>query len=115
MKSINFSPEIYQATTNKNRKSGTIQLGDQARHYEKDELVWITTGNLYSGKRKLFTAFIDRIYVKKAGDLTRHDLAIENLIAETQYDAPLLLSILHKVPVNQDDLVTVIQFSEVLD
>ncbi len=115
MKSINFLPENYDATIDNFRKQGTIRLGDNTQKYYEDEIVWITVGNPLSGKRRVFTALIDRVLVKKLSTLSQQDLQNENAAITNIQTMQQLLSTTYKTPVNLDDVVTVIRFSEVME
>lgn len=113
MKSINFYPKNFTETTIFSQKQGTIRLGDKTRKYR--EAVWITVGKPYTSKRKVFTAFIDRILVKKVAHLSKQDLQNEDPEISSIEKIQQKLSETYKTPVSLDDIVTVINFSEVLE
>ncbi|BBB91263.1 MAG TPA: RNA-binding protein [Methylomusa anaerophila] len=117
MKSINFSPENYycRAGDKDYRQQGTVRLGDKTKKYCEDEVVWITVGKPVAGRKKVYTAIIDRILVKKISNLSRQDLQIENPNITSISQMQQFLSRTYNTPVNQDDIVTVILFTEVLE
>ena len=56
MFAINFYTQVYEDMLLKGRKTATIRLGDKSSKYVAGELVWITVGNRFGRRRKLFTA-----------------------------------------------------------
>lgn len=115
MYAINFYTSIYADQLRKRRKTATIRLGDESRKYEDGQIVWITVGQKYGPRQKLFSAIIDRVEVKPIGELTRNDIKKENPELRRAEDVLDFLVKLYDRPLTLDDKVTVIQFSEVHD
>ncbi len=113
MKSINFFPENYHDSIHHYRKLGTVRLGDKTKKYCEDEVVWITVGKPVAGKKKVHTAVIDRILIKNVASLSRQDLQIESPEIQSTEEMQQFLAKTYNTPVNSDDVVTVILFTEV--
>ena len=75
MFAINFYTQIYEDMLLKGRKTVTIRLGDKSEKYQAGELVWITVGNRFGRRRKLFTAIIDSVTVKRLADVSPREMA----------------------------------------
>ncbi len=95
------------------RKSATIRLGDKSDKYSSGQIVWITIGRKYQVRQKLFTAIIDDVTVKTAGDLDLREAEKENLEFRSPEDVITLLSRIYDRVVTPYDTVTIISFSPV--
>lgn len=115
MYALNFYPEIYADALLRGRKSATIRLGDKSEKYISGQIVWITVGRKYQVREKLFTAVIDDVTVKKAGDLDQREVEKENLEFRSPEDVMTLLSRIYDRVVTPLDTVTIISFSPVRD
>jgi len=113
MFAINFYPELYADALMRGRKSATIRLGDKSDKYQTGQIVWITVGRRYQVRRKLFSAIIDDVNVKKIGDLTNLEVEKENLEFRSAEDVMTLLSRIYDRVVTPLDTVTIITFSPV--
>ncbi len=113
MKAINFLPGNYHGSPIDGRKRGTVRLGDRSQNYCENEIVWITEGSPYSKRRKIFTAYIERILVKTIAKLTHDDIQQENPQIADIKEMQDYLSETYKTPVSETDVVTVIRFTEV--
>ncbi|MCS7310496.1 MAG: RNA-binding protein, partial [Armatimonadetes bacterium] len=78
MFALNFYPDIYENLLRNHRKTATIRLGDKTDKYRAGQLVWVTVGNRFARRHKLFTAIIDRVEVKPLAELTPRDISREN-------------------------------------
>lgn len=112
---INFYTELYGDVLRKGRKTATIRLGDKSHKYEPGQLVWITVGRRYGPRQKLFCAIIDEVSVKPISELTRREVEKENSEFRQMDDVITLLSRLYDKPITPLDIVTVIQFSRVVE
>ncbi len=115
MFALNFYPELYADALMRGRKGATIRLGDKSDKYRSGQIVWITVGRRYQVRQKLFTAVIDEVTVKKAGDLDQREIEKENLEFRTAEDVMTLLSRIYDRVVTPLDTVTIICFSPVRD
>ncbi len=64
MLAINFYTQLYEDMLLRGRKTATIRLGDKSDKYSTGEIVWITVGQRFGRRRKLFSAIIDSVTVK---------------------------------------------------
>ena len=113
MYAINFYTSLYEDMLVRGRKTATIRLGDKAEKYQAGELVWITVGQRFGRRRKLFTAIIDSVVVKPASEVTPRELDRENPEMRTHEELVKFLGVISDRPVSMDDLVTVVHFSPV--
>lgn len=114
MMSLNFQAPKHEKLLMVRQKNCTVRLGDVSRHYPESSLVWITTGGKFQSKKKLFTAFLDKVRVKKMVELTSEDLDHQNPEINTREDLITDFENIYKKKITMDDTVTVIYFSEVL-
>ncbi|MFN3648072.1 MAG: ASCH domain-containing protein [Armatimonadota bacterium] len=113
MYAINFYTSLYEDMLVRGRKTATIRLGDKVEKYKPGELVWITVGQRFGRRRKLFTAIIDSVTVKPLMDVTPRELDRENPEMRTHGELAKFLAMIYDRPVAQDDIVTVVHFSPV--
>ncbi len=115
MFAINFYSEMYHDQLVRGRKTATIRLGDKSGKYQDGSLVWVTIGQRFGRRQKLFAAIIDRVEVKIAADLSPRDIQKENPELRSLDDVLQLLSRIYGRPVTPDDTVSVIYFSMVAE
>ena len=113
MFALNFYSELYADMLNKGRKTASIRLGDKSDKYRSGQIVWITVGRRFGPRQKLFTAIIDQVEVKPAGDLTAREIEKENPEMRLPEEVMTLLSRIYDHTVTPLDLVTVITFSPI--
>ncbi len=113
MFAINFYTQLYEDMLIRGRKTATIRLGDKSDKYEPGHLAWITVGQRFGRRRKLFTAIIDSVIVKPISEVTPRELDRENPEMRTHEELAKFLSMIYDRPVLTENLVTVIQFSPV--
>jgi hypothetical protein len=113
MFALNFYSDLYGDMLKKGRKTATIRLGDKRDKYRTGQLVWVTIGRRFGPRQKLFTAIIDEIEVKQAGQLNGREVEKENPELRLPEDVMTLLSRIYDRVVTPLDLVTVISFSPV--
>jgi hypothetical protein len=75
--------------------------------------VWITLGRRHGVRLKLFTAVLDSVVVKRAGELSPRELERESPELRSLEDLLVQLERLYGRPVTELDTVTMIQFSRV--
>ena len=114
MMSLNFQAPKHEKLLMAKKKNCTVRLGDVRKQYPESSIVWITTGKKYEVKKKLYTAFIDKVRVKKFSELTSADLGHQNPEINTTEGLRLDFEEIYKRRITMDDIVTVIYFSEVL-
>ena len=113
MYALNFYPELYADALMRGRKSATIRLGDKSDKYRTGQIVWITVGRKYQVRRKIFTAIIEDVTVKKAGELDIREVEKENLEFRSPEDVMTLLSRIYDRLVTPLDTITIISFAPV--
>ena len=110
---LNFYSAVFVDQLKRARKTATIRLGDKTSKYERGQVVWITVGFRHSPREKIFTAVIDDVEVKKVGDLSPRDIEHDNPEFRRLEEEVKFLEQIYGVPIANDDLVTVIRFSEI--
>jgi len=113
VKALNFYSSVYHANLLVGRKYCTIRLGDKTCKYREGDLVWVTHGDRFSKRKRIFTAVLDRVEAKPLRELSRRDLEGENPDMRTVEDAREFLEEIYRRKVSLDDTVTVVYFSEV--
>lgn len=115
MKALNFYSSVYHAFLVSRDKTCTIRLGDKTYKYQDGDVVLVTYGDKFKQRRKVFTAVLDQVRVKRIGDLTAEDLQGENPEMKSPADAVEFLSQIYKSPITMDSVVTVVHFSEIIE
>ena len=113
MYALNFYTDLYEESLRNGRKSATIRLGDKSSKYESGLLVWVTVGQRYGKRQKLFTAILDSVEVKLLADLSPRDIAKENPEFRTKDEVVQLLRRIYGPEISLEDTVSVIYFSPV--
>lgn len=112
---LNFYSAIYHGNLLAREKTCTIRLGDKRDKYGEGDLVWVTYGDRFTPRRKLFAAVLDRVDVKPLAELTAADLEGENPDMKTTAGAVAFLSKIYRREISPAETVTVIYFSEVTE
>ncbi len=115
MQAINFYSANHQRQLLDRRKTCTIRRGDKTGKYQAGNVVWVTAGDRFAPKQKIYTAIIDRVLVKPISALTTQDLQGENPdISDIDALIKFLEAIYHRT-ISLSDMVTVVYFSEIVD
>ena len=112
---LNFYSPVFVDQLKRGRKTATIRLGDKGKKYRKGEVVMITVGFQHSPRQKIFDAVIDSVEVKKVQDLSPRDIEHDNPEFRRLDETKRFLTQLYSRPVDDDDLVTVIRFSQIVE
>lgn len=115
MYAINFYSPVYEDMLARGRKTATIRLGDKSDKYVSGELVWITVGQRFGRRKKLFTAIIDAVHVKTLGEVTPREIDRENPEMRTHEALQSFLGRIYDRPVELTDTVTIVFFSPVVE
>lgn len=115
MKALNFYSSVYHGFLVSRDKTCTIRLGDKRDKYRDGDVVLVTYGDRFKPRKKVYTAVIDQVAVKKIRDLTPEDLQGENPEMRSPQDAVDFLGNIYKSPITLDSTVTVIHFSEIVE
>ena len=114
MMALNFQAKKHEELIMSSKKNCTVRLGDVRSQYPESSIVWITTGKKYEVKKRLYTAIIDKVRVKKFAELTSRDLGHQNPEIDSLEGLRLDFENIYQRRITLDDTVTVIYFSEVL-
>lgn len=115
MRALNFYSSVYHGFLVSRDKTCTIRLGDKTYKYQDGDVVMVTYGDKFKQRKKVFTAMIDQVRVKKIRDLTTEDLQGENPEMQTPQDAVDFLNQIYKSEITLDSVVTVVHFSEIVE
>ena len=95
------------------RKSATIRLGDKSRKYQKGMIVSVLCGARYGPRQHVFDAVIDKVDVKRLGELSPREIEHDNPEIRRPEEMAHFLAQLYNRAVTEEDVVTVIRFSEI--
>ena len=115
MQVLNFYSTVFADQMKRGRKTATIRLGDKRHKYRKNQVVLVTVGYQYSPREKLFHAVIDNVEVKRVKDLSPRDIEHDNPEFRRLEDTVNFLEQIYSRPIDPDDEVTVIRFSQIVE
>ncbi len=112
---LNFYSAIFVDQLKRGRKTATIRLGDKSKKYHKGEVVLVTVGFQHSPRERLFQAVIDDVKVKACKDLSPRDIEHDNPEFRRLEETVNFLEQIYGREVSEEDLVTVVRFSQISD
>jgi hypothetical protein len=112
---LNFYSPVFVDQLKRGRKTATIRLGDKSSKYRQGEVVLITVGFQHSPREKIFEAVIDAVEVKQVRDLSPRDIEHDNPEFRRLEETVHFLEQIYGREVAEDDAVTVIRFSAILE
>ena len=112
---LNFFSPAFIDQLKRGRKTATIRLGDKSRKYRRGQVVWITVGYQHSPREKIFSAVIDDVDVKRVRDLSPRDIEHDNPEFRRLEEAMSFMTQIYGRPVTEDDMVTVVRFSQIVE
>ena len=115
MYALNFYSPLVADQLRSGRKSATIRLGDKAGKYKKGMVVMVLCGTRYSQRERVFDAVIDKVEVKRLGDLSPREIEHDNPEIRRTDELAHFLGQLYNREVGQDETVTLIRFSAIHD
>ena len=115
MQVLNFYSTIFADQLKRGRKTATIRLGDKSHKYRKNDCVLVTIGYQYSPRERIFQAVIDSVEVKRMRELSPRDIEHDNPEFRRLEETLKFLEQLYSRPVSEEDLVTVIRFSQIVE
>lgn len=115
MFALNFYSDLYGDVLRNDRKTVTIRLGDKSDKYQDGMVVWITVGNRFARRQKLYCAILDRVEVKTIAELSPREIERENPEFRTHDDVIEMMSRLYGELITPQHHVTVIHFSRIDD
>jgi hypothetical protein len=110
---LNFYSPIFVDQLRRGRKTATIRLGDKSGKYRRGEVVMVTVGFQHSPREKIFEAVIDTVEVKRVSELSPRDIEHDNPEFRRLDETVHFLEQIYGRSVSEDDLVTVVRFSEI--
>ena len=110
---LNFYNPAVADQLRSNRKTATIRLGDKSAKYRKGMLVTVLCGSRYGLRERVFDAVIDKVEVKRLGELSPREIEHDNPELRRTEELARFLSQLSNRDVSEDDVVTVIRFSQI--
>ena len=113
MYALNFYSSIVADQLRSRRKTATIRLGDKSRKYKKGMVVQILVGQRYGPREKIFDAVIDKVEVKRLMELSPREIEHDNPEIRRPEDMASFLGHLYNRDVTEEDVVTLIRFSEI--
>ena len=115
MYALNFYSPVVADQLRSGRKTATIRLGDKSVKYRKGMVVAVLCGVRYSPREKVFDAVIDKVEVKRLGDLSPRDIEHDNPEFRRLDEMVHFLEQIYGRKVEMDDTVTVVRFSQIVD
>ena len=115
MRVLNFYSSVFADQLRRGRKTATIRLGDKSHKYHKNECVLVTIGYQHSPREKIFSAVIDQVEVKRIKDLSPRDIEHDNPEFRRLEDEKKFLEQIYSRSIDDDDMVTVIRFSQIVE
>ena len=113
MYALNFYSPVVADQLRTGRKTATIRLGDKSGKYRKGMIVQVLAGVRYSPRDKVFEAVIDKVEVKRLGELSPREIEHDNPEIRRPEEMAHFLGQLYNREVTSEDTVTVIRFSEI--
>src|SRR5260221_1242545 len=115
MYALNFYSPMVSEQLRSGRKSATIRLGDKSGKYRKGMIVRVLCGVRFSPREHVFDAVIDKVEVKRLSELSPREIEHDNPEIRRTDEMANFLSQLYNREVTENDLVTVIRFSQILN
>ncbi len=112
---LNFYSPLFVDQLKRGRKTATIRLGDKSHKYTRGQVVWVTVGFRHGPREKIFAAVIDDVEVKRVSELSPRDIEHDNPEFRRLDDTTHFLEQIYGRPVSEDDTVTVIRFSQIVE
>ncbi len=113
MYALNFYSALFSDALRQGRKTATIRLGNKLDKYQEGQVVWITVGQRFGIRHRIFTAIIDRIEVKRLAEVTPREIERDHPQIRRHEELIDFLSKIYRRTVGLDDEVSVIHFSRI--
>jgi hypothetical protein len=114
MFALNFYSPLVADQLRSQRKTATIRLGDKSAKYKKGMIVTVLVGVRYGQRQRIFDAVIDKVDVKRLGDISPREIEHDNPEIRRADELARWLSQLYNREVSDEDTVTVIRFSQIV-
>ena len=113
MYALNFYSPIVADQLRSRRKTATIRLGDKTTKYKKGMVVQVLVGMRFGPREKIFDAVIDKVERKTLAELSPREIEHDNPEIRRAEEMATFLGQLYNRDVTEEDVVTVIHFSEI--
>jgi hypothetical protein len=110
---LNFYSPLVADQLRSHRKTATIRLGDKSDKYKKGMVVQVLCGTRFSPRERVFDAVIDKVEVKRLGELSPREIEHDNPEIRRPEEMARFLTQLYNREVSMEDTVTVIRFSAI--
>jgi hypothetical protein len=110
---LNFYNPAVAEQLRTGRKTATIRLGDKSAKYKKGMIVTVLCGARYGQRERIFDAVIDKVEVKQLRDLSPREIEHDNPEVRRADELARFLGQLYNRDVTEDDIVTLIRFSQI--
>jgi len=110
---LNFYNPAVGDQLRTNRKTATIRLGDKSAKYRKGMIVTVLCGSRFGTRERVFDAVIDKVEVKRLAEVSPREIEHDNPELRRAEELARFLSQLYNRDVTEDDIVTVIRFSQI--
>jgi hypothetical protein len=111
---LNFYSPIVADQLRSRRKTATIRLGDKSGKYKKGMIVRVLAGTRFGPRELIFDAVIDKVEVKRLGELSPREVQHDNPELRRNEEMVHFLGQIYNRDVSDEDIVTVIYFSEIV-
>jgi hypothetical protein len=111
---LNFYNPTVADQLRSQRKTATIRLGDKSSKYRKGMIVTVLCGARYGQRERVFDAVIDKVEVKQLSDVSPREIEHDNPELRRTDELAHFLGQLYNRDVSEDDIVTVIRFSQIV-
>ena len=115
MYALNFYSPLVSEQLRSGRKSATVRLGDKSWKYKKGMVVRVLCGVRFSPREHVFDAVIDKVEVKQLIELSPREIEHDNPEIRRVDELATFLGQLYNRDVAEDELVTVIRFSQIMN
>lgn len=111
---LNFYNPAVADQLRSHRKTATIRLGDKSSKYRKGMIVTVLAGARFGPRERVFDAVVDKVEVKRLADLSPREIEHDNPELRRTEELAHFLSQLYNREVTEEDVVTVIRFSQIV-
>ena len=115
MFALNFQSPNHEKLLIARTKNCTVRLGDIRDSYPESSIVTITFGKKFSPKRKLYTAVVDKVCIKKLSQLNHDELDHQNPEIKSLDELIIYFQKIEDRIITLDDTITVIYFTEIME
>jgi hypothetical protein len=115
MYALNFYSPMVADQLRSHRKTATIRLGDKSGKYKKGMVVAVLCGVRFGPREKVFDAVIDKVDVKPLRDLSPREIEHDNPEIRRPEEMASFLAQLYNRNVTEEETVTVIRFSQIVN